>query len=310
MKSLTLHQITFTYEHSSLAIFENLSLEFDKGWSCIVGSNGIGKSTLLKLIANDLVAQSGFISGNECVHYCKQSTEYPPENFETFMFTFTGETYRIRELLHIQEEWCDRWKTLSHGERKRVQIALALYEKPDILLVDEPTNHLDTHHRNIVTNALQSFNNIGIVVSHDRELLEKLSRSTLILKNQNVHLYKSSFSHAMTAYNKERAFLEKTGNRHSREIKKIEEMIQIQKEKVSRSKKILSKKGVDKKDSDSRNKINAAKLTGKDKKEGRMISKPESKQNHLHSKRVKIEKSYTLGIAFEASTTKNLSPSR
>ena len=65
---------------------------------------------------------------------------------------------------------------LSFGERKRMQIAVAIFEEPDVLLVDEPTNHLDRKSKDIVLAALKSFKGIGILVSHDRELLDSLSQ--------------------------------------------------------------------------------------------------------------------------------------
>ena len=72
-----------------------------------------------------------------------------------------------------------RWPSLSPGERKRWQIASALADSPDLLLLDEPTNHLDSQARKLLTEELKNFQGIGVLVSHDRELLDLLTSQTL-----------------------------------------------------------------------------------------------------------------------------------
>ena len=129
-----------------MPIFENIDLEFNKEWTAVVGSNGSGKSTLLKLISKELQSEELFIKGNPLVYYCHQSTEYPPQDLEEFMTTYTSKAFKIRDLLDIKESWINLWSELSHGERKRLQIALALYSACDVLMVDEPTNqHNNTY---------------------------------------------------------------------------------------------------------------------------------------------------------------------
>ncbi len=308
MQQLTIKNLYFKYKSSSFPIFENLNLDFEKGWTCIVGSNGSGKSTLLQLISKDIKSESGHIKGNDLTHYCTQSTQYPPKNLEDFMLTFNSKSFKIRDMLNIPDSWLYCWNKLSHGERKRVQIALALFYEPDILLVDEPTNHLDTKSKKIVLNSLKSFKGIGILVSHDRELLNSLSTSTVILKNENIHIFKTPFSNAMDSYKNNIEFLEKTQIKQTIESKKLKKSIQAQQEKVSQSKKRFSKKSLDKNDSDGKTKINLARLTGKDKNDGQMIVKLQSKQKQLLDNTVKTNKTYKLGIEFNSSKSKNIFP--
>jgi len=308
MQQLTIKNLHFKYKNSSLPIFENLNLEFEKGWSCIVGSNGSGKSTLLKLISKEIKSENGTIKGNDLTHYCTQSTQYPPKKFEDFMLTFNNKSFKIRDMLNIKDSWLYQWDSLSHGERKRVQLAVAFFEEPDVLLVDEPTNHLDTKSKHILSEALKSFKSIGILVSHDRELLDSLSQSTIILKNKNIITFKTSFSKAMNEYIKNIEFLEKTQIKQNIELKKLKKSIQSQQEKVTKSKKRFSKKSLDKNDSDGKNKINLAKLTGKDKNDGQVITKLQSKQKQLLSDTIKTDKTYKLGIEFNSIKSKNIFP--
>ena len=308
MKHLTIKNLHFKYKNSAIPIFENLNLEFEEGWCCLVGSNGSGKSTLLKLISKELKYDEGTIKGNDLTHYCMQSTQEMPQNLEDFMMTYTSKSFRIRDMLNINDEWLYQWDTLSFGERKRMQIAVAIFEEPDILLVDEPTNHLDTKSKNIVLNALKSFKGIGILVSHDRELLDSLSQSTIILKNKNIFTFKTPFSKAMDEYHINMEFLEKTQSKQYSELKKLKKSIQNQHEKVSQSKKRMSKKDLGKNDKNSKTKIDLARFTGKDKNDGQELSKLKSKQTKLISNTVKTDKVFELGIEFNDSKSKNIFP--
>ncbi|MFR3052255.1 MAG: ATP-binding cassette domain-containing protein, partial [Eggerthella lenta] len=71
---------------------------------------------------------------------------------------------------------------LSHGERKRIQIACALAAEPQVLALDEPTNHLDAPTRALVAQALASFKGVGLLVSHDRALLDELVQSCVFVE--------------------------------------------------------------------------------------------------------------------------------
>ncbi|WP_323587369.1 ATP-binding cassette domain-containing protein [Aliarcobacter butzleri] len=303
MQHLQINNLTFKYRDTD--IFTNLTLSFEPfSWNCIVGNNGSGKTTLLKLIAKKIKPESGNIVGNDLVYYCEQNLDKTPDGFEEFIYTFNSKTFRLKELLHIQDEWFYRWKTLSYGEKKRVQIAIALYQEIDVLLLDEPTNHLDYKSKNIVLGALKSFRGIGILVSHDRELLNTLCTNTVIIKNQNVYSYKSSYDTAIKELNQYRSFLQKENENINKELKKLQKNIQTQKEKVSLSKSRLSKKSIDKSDKDAKEKINLAKLTGKDKNDSKLVSTFSKKYEEQISKRNNIDKEFEKGIKIENNISK------
>ncbi|EFU69346.1 conserved hypothetical protein [Aliarcobacter butzleri JV22] len=230
MQHLQINNLTFKYQDTD--IFINLTLSFEPfSWNCIVGNNGSGKTTLLKLIAKKIKPESGNIVGNDLVYYCEQNLDKTPDGFEEFIYTFNSKTFRLKELLHIQDEWFYRWETLSFGEKKRVQIAIALYQEIDVLLLDEPTNHLDYKSKNIVLEALKSFRGIGILVSHDRELLNTLCTNTVIIKNQNVYSYKSSYNTAIKELNQYRSFLQKENENINKELKKLQKIFKLKKRK-------------------------------------------------------------------------------
>jgi len=305
--SLHIRNLSFSYPSSPVTLLQKISLEFHNGWSAIVGANGCGKSTLLKLITKELVGE-GVIAGNDLVSYCPQSTEDAPLDFEKFMFTYTAKAFKIRDTLQIKDEWLGMWNALSHGERKRVQIGVALFSEPDVFVLDEPINHLDLKSKKIVLQTLEKFKGVGILVSHDRMLLNSLCTNTIILKNAHTILFKSDYSTAMHEYQQSLNHLASSQEQRDHEMKKLKNHIQTQQEKVLQSKQRLSKKGIDSKDSDAKAKINFAKLTSKDNNDSQAIKRATSKYKQIEKSSVQIEKIYKKGISFEANAPKKLFP--
>ena len=308
MQPLTIHELSFSYPNSAATILQNITLEFHVGWSAIVGANGCGKSTLLRLIAKELSPQEGTIKGNNLVYYCHQSTEDEPQEFGEFMMTYSSKAFKIRDSLEIKDEWLAMWSSLSHGQRKRVQIAIALFMEPDVLLLDEPTNHLDTPSKKIVFEALKSFKGVGILVSHDRALLDGLCTNTIILKNAKSFLFRSNYSTAIHEYKQNLNHLANSQQMRDQEMKKLKNLMLTQEAKVLQSKQKFSKKRVGIHDSDARAKINLAKLTGKDKNDGQVLKQAATKYKHLQDSSVGVEKIYKQGISFETQSVKKLFP--
>ncbi len=308
MKTLKIRDLSYKYPSAAEPIFNAIELDFEEGWSAVTGINGSGKSTLLKLILKELKSEKGMIVGNDLVVYCAQSTEVPPIELEQFMMTYDKEAYKIRDLLKVKDEWLSSWEVLSHGERKRLQLAVALSSHSDVLMVDEPTNHLDRRSQAIVIEALKSYRGIGILVSHDRTLLDALSQYTVMIKAGEVLKYRSRFSLAQQAYQQTLSHKKKVLSEQEDEIKKLGRLVQVQKEKVSLAKKRFSKKGVGRHDSSLKEKINGAILTGKDKNDGQMLQRTITKQRHLSENMSKLAKEYATGISFEGEIAKHNFP--
>lgn len=283
-------------------------MDIEEGWSAITGINGSGKSTLLKLISKELKSEKGMITGNDLVVYCAQSTEFPPVELEEFMCTYTKEAFKIRDLLRVDDAWLGAWDVLSHGERKRLQLAVALSSDSDILMVDEPTNHLDLQSQAIVIDALKSYKGIGILVSHDRSLLDALSKQTIMIKAGEILKYKTSYSLANEAYNQTLSHKKKVLNEQEDEMKKLSKLIQAQREQVSLTKKRFSKKNVGRHDSSEKEKINGALFTSKDKNDGKNLQRTVTKQRQLSEKMGTLSKEYATGINFEGEISKHHFP--
>lgn len=308
MKSIKIKDLSYKYPSAAEPIFNALNLDFEEGWSVVSGINGSGKSTLLKLISKELKCEKGMISGNDLVVYCAQSTEFPPAELEEFMMTYSKEAYKLRDLLQVQDEWYGAWDVLSHGERKRLQLAIALSSDSDVLMVDEPTNHLDLRSQEIVLQALQNYKGVGILVSHDRALLDALSQHTVMIKAGEVLKYKSKFSFAQEAYDQARGHERKVRSDQEHEMKKISRAVQLQREQVSRTKSKLSKRHVGKHDSAEKEKINGALFSDKSSIDGQILQRTMTKQRHLSEKMTKVSKEYATGINFEGEIAKHHFP--
>mgnify|MGYP006297457925 CR=1 FL=1 len=122
--------VTFIYDSASEPLFENLSLHVDAGWTGVIGPNGTGKTTLLKLAAGLLDPATGRVTCGGDAVYCAQRTDHMPEGFAYFVEDKPKDAQIIKSRLGIADDWIDRWDTLSHGQRKRAQIATALWPSP------------------------------------------------------------------------------------------------------------------------------------------------------------------------------------
>jgi macrolide transport system ATP-binding/permease protein len=308
INSLKIRNLSYKYSSAAQAIFSGVNIDIEEGWSAITGVNGSGKSTLLKLISKELKSEKGMITGNELVVYCAQSTEFAPIELEEFMCTYTKEAFIIRDLLMVEDSWLGEWDVLSHGERKRLQLAIALCSPSDVLMVDEPTNHLDKKSQAIIIDALKSYKGIGILVSHDRALLDALSQHTIMIEAGEVLKYRTNFSLAQAAYAQTLSHKKKILGEQEDEYKKLSKVIQAQREQVSLTKKRFSKKNVGKHNSSEKEKINGAILTGKDKTDGQNLQRTMTKQRQLGEKMGSIKKEYATGVSFEGEIFKHNFP--
>ena len=180
---LRFDNVDFTYDSMTGKLLSGVTLHFSRGWTGIVGPNGSGKTTLLLLACGRLQPNHGFISIPKLVCYCPQRTDDPPEGVEELMAAQDRDSLILKSDLDLKDGDLHRWESLSFGERKRFQIASALYHNPDLLALDEPTNHLDAATKNLLYRALKGYRGIGLLVSHDRELLDNLCRECVFIES-------------------------------------------------------------------------------------------------------------------------------
>lgn len=187
---LTLSHITFTYPGAPEPLFADVSATFARGWTAVLGDNGIGKTTLARLAFGDLRPDSGTVSPSPSAlvtGHCPQQADVPPANLDDFAVDWSPQALAIRRDLGVGDDWPWRFGTLSGGEAKRLQIACALAARPDVLVLDEPTNHVDAPTRERIIAALRAYDGIGILISHDVTLIDAVTANCAFFERDHVH---------------------------------------------------------------------------------------------------------------------------
>ena len=215
-KVIEFQNVDFAYDQKLILSQFSLLIQ-NKDRIGIVGDNGVGKSTLLNLIAGKLQPQAGQLIVGETVRvaYFSQQIEGLDESKRVINYLqevaeevkIGGGTTSIAELL---EQFLFPRSThgtliekLSGGEKKRLYLLKLLLEKPNVLLLDEPTNDLDIATLTVLENFLQGFAGQVITVSHDRYFLDKVASKILAFENGDIREFFGNY----TDYLDEKAFL-------------------------------------------------------------------------------------------------------
>jgi ATPase subunit of ABC transporter with duplicated ATPase domains len=205
MPAIFVRELAFSF--GDVPLLGDVDLHLVPGWTGLVGANGAGKTTLLQLLARALPPDAGAVVHDPegmSVATCPQRVDACAPAIVRLAAADDGAARRLRGELALVPEGLARWDTLSPGERKRWQIAAALAGEPDALLLDEPTNHLDAAGRALLVAALRRFPGVGVVVSHDRALLDELTGRTVRVEAGRVDDVWLPYSQARRAWAAER----------------------------------------------------------------------------------------------------------
>jgi ATPase subunit of ABC transporter with duplicated ATPase domains len=200
MTLLHVERLCFAFNEAQ-PVVEDATFTLTSGWTGLVGPNGSGKTTLLRLLTGELSPQRGVIRCSPAdlrVELCAQELKEPDQRIALFADSNDRAAHRVRATLRLDS--LERWDSSSAGERKRWQIGAALASEPDVLLLDEPSNHLDQQALAWLVSALRHYRGIGMMVSHDRALLDELSAHTLRLTDGNAQMYVGAYAQAREAW--------------------------------------------------------------------------------------------------------------
>lgn len=305
-----INNLSFTYENTVEPLFKRISFQLQRGWTGVVGANGSGKTTLLKLLTGQLNPDSSSLNFPKLTYYCAQDTEDMPSDLISFLESTEKRSIKIQSDLLIEKNWAFNWNVLSHGERKRCQIGTAMFQYPSLLAVDEPSNHLDHSSKQTLFRALNNYSGIGILVSHDRELLDNLCSHTLFLDPPNIDLRSCSYSVAFREREREHLEATRLSLLAKQEVKKLKKQVQRQAQKVKQSDRRLSKRKTNHRDHDSKSKIDIARLSGKDAVAGRIKKRLQTQLDKSLKRKetIKVQKETVLGISFTESQSKRYFP--
>ncbi|PWD83530.1 ABC-F family ATP-binding cassette domain-containing protein [Ignatzschineria cameli] len=198
---IRLDHVSFSYQPSDMILKEINFTVTPETRVGILGRNGEGKSTLIKLIAGENLPTSGTIIASEHLkvgyfsqhqveyltlsespiwHLTQLDSQITTQDARNFLGSFGFHGDKVLEAI----------APFSGGEKARLALALIVYQKPNLLLLDEPTNHLDIEMREAIAMALQSFSGGLLMVSHDASLLELCCDQFLLVANQSLKEFK------------------------------------------------------------------------------------------------------------------------
>lgn len=201
---LQLRDISMGYGERIL--FKDLNLDIYRGEKvALIGANGIGKSTLFKIIMNEITPLSGGIKFGTNVNVSYFHQEQKTLNLDNTIIdeiwednkqlTQTSLRTMLGAFLFEGEEVFKKISTLSGGERARVAILKLILSNANLLLLDEPTNHLDIDSKEVLEEALSSYTGTIFTISHDRYFLNTVVDKVLVLDENGITEYLGNYDY-------------------------------------------------------------------------------------------------------------------
>lgn len=231
-------------------LFENAELDIKKGERIfLIGENGCGKSTMLKMILGKMRRNSGriILGVGVKIGYFDQSLSGLSDSKtvldevwdEYKMMTETEVRSALAAFLFKADDVYKVMNTLSGGEKARVALLKLMLSRPNFLILDEPTNHLDIKSREALEKAFDTYDGTMLVVSHDRYFINRLSTSVAELKKDGITVYKGNYDNyleqsAANEYPKLIAKEKKPKENSYRKKKELESEIRKTKTRISR----------------------------------------------------------------------------
>ena len=200
MSQILIRHLDFTYDGDHTPVFHDLNLQLDTSWKLgLVGRNGRGKTTLLRLLAGELSGSGELVCPERAVYFPRPAPAPDRRAREVLLEEIPPEDQwkLLRELskLGLAEELLDRpFQSLSGGEQTRARLAALFCCEEGYPVIDEPTNHLDERGRALTADYLRGLRRGFLLVSHDRVFLDGCTDHTLALNPAGQELIRGSFS--------------------------------------------------------------------------------------------------------------------
>jgi ATPase subunit of ABC transporter with duplicated ATPase domains len=229
---------TYTATHP---VFEHLNFSFPTRHILgIVGPNGVGKTTLAKILAKKLRPTKGSVLTNANIGYLPQEISFGTTvTIKSYLKNFvqTREEYKMLDALQqvglAQLSLKRTFATLSGGQQKKVLFAAMLLQSKDVIILDEPTNHIDTATRERFVNYLQSFPGMILMISHDRALLNEVCEGILDFEFGKIRYYEGDYEAYKEQKQQYQQKLKEDAERYERRKKKMEEWLRLLQERAS-----------------------------------------------------------------------------
>jgi ATP-binding cassette subfamily F protein uup len=224
--------ISFNYESKN--IFHNFSFKVKKGEKIgVIGPNGSGKSTLIKILTKDLTPIEGKVKHGanlEITYFDQYRTELNKDHTIKLTLCPNGgdQVFLKNQTMHVAgylknfmfdpRILNDKVSTLSGGEANRLLLAKALISPGNFLILDEPTNDLDTDSLEMLLEILAEYDGTLMIVSHDRDFLERLVTRTLVFTGETIVDLYGGYEDYLKYYKIDNTFNLKTDNKEKKKI--------------------------------------------------------------------------------------------
>ncbi|SDJ93978.1 ABC-F family ATP-binding cassette domain-containing protein [Natronincola ferrireducens] len=209
---LTVEALSKSFE--DIPLFQNVTFEIYRGERIgLIGPNGIGKSTLFKIILDKIQASSGTLRLGHNVHlgyYDQEQENLHPDKMaidEIWDDHTSMDQTEIRTLLGAflfkGEDVFKQVSTLSGGEKARLSLLKLILSKANLLLLDEPTNHLDIDSKEVLEDALLQYDGTIFVISHDRYFLNRVTTKIIDLRAEGVEVFLGNYAYYVEKKNQQ-----------------------------------------------------------------------------------------------------------
>lgn len=215
------------------SLFTDLSLSLSTKKYGLVGSNGVGKTTLAKIIAGQISPSHGFVTKDCQIHFLAQAESTKNITLAEYLLDIWEKKFLHIELIDRlvgELDFSRQLNQLSGGELMRARLAKLLANGEAFLILDEPSNSLDREGREIVKDLIKTYSGGLLLISHDRELLEEID-SIIELSNQGISIYGGNFTFYQQARKDERTRQEENLTKLKQLAKQTEQETQKRRER-------------------------------------------------------------------------------
>lgn len=240
---LVAENLSYTID-STQTLFEDVHLSLqNEDRVALIGTNGVGKSTLLKILAGQVQPSAGSVTCRGLTYYLPQvstmQANLPSGSVLDFLYTQSHEWWEIVQILEAsfrtELDLSLPISDLSGGERVKLLLAVGLSRSPDVLLLDEPTNHLDYLALEDLRKMLNSFSGACIIVSHKPFFLDQVAQTVWELSPAGVQIYGGNFSDYKLQKQRETAAKARSHETARKELKRAKASALKEQQRAARS---------------------------------------------------------------------------
>ena len=197
---------SFGYGANKTELFSNVNMDIKRGEKiCILGPNGVGKTTLLKILMNELEPNEGYLKLGTNVEIAYYDQTQSMLNEDLTVMEEVHQSYRLyteSEIRGVLGRFMFKdemvflpVRALSGGEKARLALLKLMMSGANVLVLDEPTNHLDIESKEVFEDALMEFPGTAVIVSHDRYFLSKVPDRIMELTQNGINVYLGKYDY-------------------------------------------------------------------------------------------------------------------